>query len=321
MTNVTDSSVTGYYPWGNNDPAVQAGTHTYDGGQGGQPVWDCNLYGYRYNVGGSYQYAYYYYFIAYGNGAYTSAGSYNMEPNEFGFRLNSVDGVTAGTNYYPYMYWGSYWPAFYHAGTAFAPPEGFNGMWVNYNGCQNYAYSVSTPVPAGYGLSYPIVDTSDSNIQQVVMYVDMVHYGADYYQDRLEVSVRGANTVTDLLNKDYSRDFGTADISNGQITGADTGIEIGGDRASGDLSSITITDPANEGVLISGSVGATMDQITVQDGRYGVRMGSAAGGKLVLTNVDLDNQTNDGIVLSKAMTLELSGTIQNAGYCGLKVLA
>ena len=47
LTNVTDSSVTGYYPWGNNDPAVQAGTHTYDGGQGGQPVWDCNLYGYR----------------------------------------------------------------------------------------------------------------------------------------------------------------------------------------------------------------------------------------------------------------------------------
>ena len=123
------------------------------------------------------------------------------------------------------------------------------------------------------------------------------------------------------MNKDYSRDFGTADISNGQITGADTGIEIGGDRASGDLSSITITNPTNEGVLVSGSVGATMDQITVQDGRYGVRMGSNAGGKLVLTNVDLDNQSQDGIVLSKAMNLELSGTIQNAGYCGLKVLS
>ena len=320
LTNVTDSSVTGYYPWGNSDPAVTAGTHTYDGGNGGAPVWDCNLYGYRYNPGGSYQYAYYYYFIAYGGGAYTNSGSYNQEPLEFGFRMESADGVTANTNYYPYHFWASYWPSFYYSGT-YAPPEGFNGMWGSYNVCQDYAYGPVTPKPAGYRIAYPIVDTSSANIDQVVVYVDMVHYGADYFQDRLDFTVRAANSVTDLLNKDYSRDFGTADISNGQITGADTGIEIGGDRASGDLSDITITDPTNEGILISGSVGATMDQITVQDGRYGVRMGSAAGGKLVLTNVDLDNQTNDGIVLSKAMTLELSGTIQNAGYCGLKVLA
>ena len=195
LTNVTDSSVTGYYPWGNNDPAVTAGSHTYDGGNGGAPVWDCNLYGYRYNPGGSYQYAYYYYFIAYGGGAYTSAGSYNMEPNEFGFRMESADGVTANTNYYPYHFWASYWPSFYYSGT-YAPPEGFNGMWGSYNVCQNYAYSVTTPIPAGYRLAYPIVDTSSANIDQVVVYVDMVHYGADYFQDRLDFTVRAANSVT-----------------------------------------------------------------------------------------------------------------------------
>ena len=72
LTNVTDSSVTGYYPYSAADPASgTGGVATYAGGQGGAPIWDCNLYGYRYNVGGSYQYAYYYYFIAYGNGAYT----------------------------------------------------------------------------------------------------------------------------------------------------------------------------------------------------------------------------------------------------------
>ena len=63
-----------------------------------------------------------------------------------------------------------------------------------------------------------------------------------------------------------------------------------------------------------------MDSITVNDGRYGVRMGSNAGGKLALTNVDLDNQSMDGIV-SKTMNLDLSGTIANAGYCAVKVLA
>jgi hypothetical protein len=322
LNNVTDSSVTGYYPYSAADPASgSGGVASYAGGQGGAPIWDCNLYGYRYNVGGSYQYAYYYYFIAYGGGQYTMNGNYNNEPNEFGFRLNSVDGVTAATNYYPYMYWGSYWPSFYHGGTAFAPPEGFNGMWGNYNVCQNYAYSVSTPVPAGYQLAYPIIDTSSSSIEQVVMYVDMVHYGADYYQDRLEVSVRAGSSVTELMSKDYSRDFGTADISNGAITGADTGIDIGGSRASGAFSDITITNPVNEGVLISDSVGATMDNIEVDGGRYGVRMGANAGGKLGMTNVDLDGQTNDGVVLSKAMNLDLSGVIQNAGYCGLKVLS
>ena len=50
-------------------------------------------------------------------------------------------------------------------------------------------------------------------------------------------------------------------------------------------------------------------------------MSSNAGGKLALTNVDLDGQTNDGLVLSKTMNLAISGTIQNAGYCGLKVLS
>jgi flagellin-like protein len=322
LTNVTDSSVTGYYPYSAADPASgTGGVATYESGaRGGAPIWDCNLYGYRYNVGGSYQYAYYYYFIAYGGGAYTMNGNYNNEPNEFGFRLEVADGVTANTNYYPYHYWGSYWPSFYYSGQ-YAPPEGFNGMWGSYNVCQNYAYGAGTPIPAGYRLAYPIVDTSSPNIQQVVMYVDMVHYGADYYNDRLEVSVRAGNSVTELLGKEYSRDFGTADISDGTITGADTGIDIGGARAAGALSDITITNPVNEGVLISGSTSATMDSITVDGGKYGVRMGSAAGGKLVLTNVDLDGQSLDGLVLSTAMNLPVSGTIQNAGYCGLKVLS
>ena len=231
LQNVTDSSKTGYYPWGNNDPAVTQGGMSHDGGEGGAPVWDCNLYGYRYNPGGSYQYAYYYYFIAYGGGAYSSAGNNNMEPNEFGFRMQSVDGLTQSTNYYPYHFWGGYWPSFYYAGSVHAPIEGFNGMWGSYNVCKSYAYSVATPNPAGWRIAYPIVDTSSANIDQVVVYVDMHHYGADYYQDRIDFTVRAANSVTDLLNKDYSRDFGTADISDGVINGADTGIDIGGDRS------------------------------------------------------------------------------------------
>ena len=122
-----------------------------------------------------------------------------MEPLEFGFRMESAPGVTQGTNYYPYHFWGSYWPSFYYSGT-YAPPEGFNGMWGSYNVCQDYAYSSVTPNPAGYRIAYPIIDTSSSNIQQVVMYVDMVHYGADYYQDRLDITVRAAGSVLSLIH-------------------------------------------------------------------------------------------------------------------------
>ena len=47
LNNVTDSSVTGYYPYSANDPASgTGGVASYDGGQGGAPIWDCNLYGY-----------------------------------------------------------------------------------------------------------------------------------------------------------------------------------------------------------------------------------------------------------------------------------
>ena len=314
LANVTAGS-TGYYPYAASDPDGGSG---YAGGVGGEPQWDCNYYGYQYNPGGSFQYGYYGYLINYGG--YISNGGYNNYPLDFGFRLESADGVTKNTNYYPYHFWGSYWPSWYYSGT-YAPPEGFNGMWGYYNVCQDYAYSAVTPNPAGYRVAFPIIDTSSSNIEQVVMYVDMVHYGADYYQDRLDLTVRASDSVSTLLTKDYGREFGTAAISNGQINGADTGIEIGGSRAAADLSTITVTNPTDEGLLVTGSTSVGLNGLDVDGGRYGVRLGSGASGSLDLSNMDLDGQSQDGLVLAKDMTISASGTIQNAGYCGLKVLS
>jgi flagellin-like protein len=314
LTNVTAGS-TGYYPYAASDPD---GGSNYAGGVGGEPQWDCNYYGYQYNPGGSYQYGYYGYLINYGG--YINNGGFNNYPLDFGFRLESAEGLTQNTNYYPYHFWGSYWPSFYYSGQ-WAPPEGFNGMWGSYNVCQDYAYSAVTPNPAGFRVAFPIVDTSDANIEQVVMYVDMVHYGADYYADRLDLTVRTGGSVTSLLAADYGREFGTAAISNGLITGAETGIEVGGSRASADMSSITVSSPANEGLLISGSSGVEFDSLQVDGGRYGVRLGSGASGKIVLTNVALDGQTQDGMVLAKDMTVSLSGAISNAAGAGLRVLS
>ena len=321
LTNVTSDgtaagTTAGYYPYNAAD-ATATGT-TYSGGVGGAAQWDCNYYGYHYNPGGSYNRGYYYYMVAYGG--YTSGGSSYDYPLDFGFRVEAADGLTKNTNFYPYHYWASYWPSWQY-GSNWAPPQGFNGMWGSYNVCQDYAYRSVTPNPAGFRVAFPVVDVSDSNIQQVMLYVDMVHHGADYYQDRLDVTVRTGNSVTSLMAEDYGREFGTASISNGAINGADTGLIIGGSNAAGDFSSITVNDPTNEGVLIDGSTTADIADLTVNDGRYGVRLGSSAAGNMDLSNVNLDGQTQDGIVLSKDMTLGLSGTIQNAAYCGLKILS
>ncbi|MDP6899294.1 MAG: type IV pilin [Candidatus Thalassarchaeaceae archaeon] len=320
LTNVTDASVEGYYPWSTSD--ATANGLTYSGGVGGAPVWDCNLYGYEYNPGGSYRYGYYYYLINYGGYTQGPNGYYGRDayPSDFGFRYEAADDLTANTNYYPYHFWGSYWPSFYYAGQ-WAPPEGFNGLWGNYNVCQDYAYSAVTPNPAGARVAFPIVDTSAADLEQVVMYIDMVHYGADYYADRLDLTVRTGNSVSSLLAADYAREFGTAQIDNGVITGADTGIQIGGARAAADIGTVTVTSPTDQGLLIDGSTSATVDSLQVDGGRYGVRMTNAAGGKLGLTNMALDSQTNDGLVLSKALNMDASGSITNAGYCGIKVLA
>ena len=329
LTNVTDSSVTGYYPWGNNDPSVTgnaaqgiAATHTYSGGVGGAPVWDCNLYGYKFNPGASYAPSSYYYFIAYGGGKYSYGPG--DEPNEFGFRLESAPGITESTYAYPYHFWGGYWPSFYYGANRYngdmVPPEGFNGMWGSYNVCKSYAYRSVTNAGAGWRMAYPIVDTSSNNIQQVVMYMDVLHNGNDYYQDRLEVNIRGANNVGSLLSADYGREFGTAQVTDGTISGADTGIEISGARAGGDMTDIVISNPVNEGVLISGNSDIKMDSITVNGGKYGMRMGSSADGAITMTNVVLDNQSRDGVALDD-MSVIMSGTISNASYCGLKILS
>ena len=46
--NITDDGQEGYYPYGSDDPAVVAGTHSYNGGSGGAPSWHCNYYGFSY---------------------------------------------------------------------------------------------------------------------------------------------------------------------------------------------------------------------------------------------------------------------------------
>ncbi|MEC7483744.1 MAG: hypothetical protein VX998_03040, partial [Candidatus Thermoplasmatota archaeon] len=111
---------------------------------------------------------------------------------------------------------------------------------------------------------------------------------------------------------DYLRDSGTASFENGQITGAETGIAIGGNFASGNFDGIDITSPTDAGVEITGAVAASANDIAVDGGDYGMLVSSSGSGQMDMTNIDFDGQNNAGIYYVKDFGGELSGTIANS---------
>ncbi|MDP7043082.1 MAG: hypothetical protein QF807_03595, partial [Candidatus Thalassarchaeaceae archaeon] len=321
--NTAGKSMTGYYSSGDTTNLGDRNNPNHPSRNDGWARYDCNLYGYQYSPGGSYQYGYYWYFNYYG--PYTSSGNYygaNSYPADFGFTLDIVDGLTGSQNYYPYNYWGYYYRQ-WHAGynSDFYPPEGFNGLWGNYNICLNYAYRYQTPTPNGYRVSWPIVDVSDSSVQGVHSFIDIMHNYNDYFGDRYEFVFRGGNDVNDLMNADWGRTFGKADIKSGTIDNADTGIYLSGNDAAGVIDGVTINDPSREGVLISGRASMDMNGVTVNDGRYGIRAENSAAGRVDATNSVLDGQSMDGVVMGGGLKMNLGGTISNASNAGVNILS
>ena len=109
---------------------------------------------------------------------------------------------------------------------------------------------------AGQGarLTMPMVDISASNLSKVSLYVDVLHNRADNFQDRLEIVARAGNSVSTLIDDDYVRESGTPLFKDGTITGADTGVSVGGSFAAAHFQDITVTNP------------------TVQDSKFRVKL-------------------------------------------------
>ena len=167
----------------------------------------------------------------------------------------------------------------------YEPPEGRNGLWGYYNVCLDYAYSYYNSPGDEARLAYPAVDVSGSNITGATMYVDVLHNRADNYQDRLEVVARTGNDPSDMGV--YARESGTPSFSSGTITGADNGIEIGGSFAAVEFDDVTVTSPVTSGLEITGSSAATVTDLAVTGGTYGVLAGAGASGNVALENVDI----------------------------------
>ena len=323
--NITQGDDLGYYPYSTADPASGVGyAATYDGGTGGAPSYDCNYYGYSYGPNApttqdGYMYYLHYYWPG---GPMTNPGypAYYNYPAQFGFDWENIDGVTPTGNaaYYPYHYWGYYYNSYHGgaAGTTFAPPEGYVGLFGSYNVCLDYAYSYYMTPGQGARMTYPIIDISASNITKVTLWMDVLHNRADNYQDRLDFVARSGNDPADLGN--YVRESGTALFKNGTITGADTGIEIGGAFAAAHFDNVDVTSPVNSGMEIVGQTAATTTGLGVSGGTYGVLSGTSASGSIDLLDLDLDGQTSAGVYYVKDITGEVSGNITNSAGAAFK---
>jgi hypothetical protein len=318
--NISSSSDLGYYPYSTADPASGDGTHaTYTAGAaGGVPSWNCNNYGYSYGPNYPSSFEGYFYSI-WQAVAGTNPGypGYYQAPPQFGFDWENIDGVSPSGSYayYPYHYWGFYYTSYHGGQGVYKPPEGYAG---SYNVCIDYAYSYYMSAGQGARLTMPLVDISASNLSKVSLYVDVLHNRADNFQDRLEIVARAGNSVSALIDDDYVRESGTPLFKDGTITGADTGVSVGGSFAAAHFQDITVTNPTDAGFEVSGQVASTSDGITVTGGDYGVLIGNSASGSMDLDNLDLDGQGTAGVFYAKDITGSLSGSVVNSAGAAFK---
>ena len=330
--NITDGNQKGYYPHSSTDPAIGSNdVGNYEGGTGGAPSWHCNFYSYDYGPNYQYNDGYFYYFYYYWLGQSVSYPDYYDKPDEFGFDWENIPGTSPTGNYayYPYKYWGYYSPANYFSGV-YSPPEGTNGQgpWQgagngnyangypnNYGICLDYAYTYYMNSGQGARMTFPIVDISGAeanggNISSVTLWIDVLHRGADNYQDRYDFVARAGNDPSAL--GDYARESGTPLFENGVITGAETGIEIGGAFAAGHFEDITVTNPTTAGLHVTGQTSASATRLNVTGGDYGVLVGSSGSGTMHLNQVDLDDQILAGVSYLKDIAGDFSGSIEGS---------
>ena len=320
--NITSSSDEGYYPYSAADPASGDGDHqTYtEGAAGGVPSWDCNEYGYSYGPNyPSTNDGYFYYIWQALTGTNPGYPAYYQAPPQFGFDWENIEGVSPSGSYayYPYHYWGYYYTS-YHGGatgSTFAPPEGYSG---SYNVCLDYAYSYYMSAGQGARLTMPMIDISATNLSKVSLYIDVLHNRADNFQDRLEFVARSSDTVSALVDGTYVRESGTPLFKDGTITGAETGVSVGGAFAAANFNSITVTNPTDSGMEITGQVASVVDGFDVTGGNYGVLVGNSASGSMDLDNLVLQGQSLAGVYYAKDLTGTLSGTVSDGTGAAFK---
>ena len=313
--NITSDDSEGYYPTSATDSkSGTPGYATYAGGEGGVASWHCNYYAYSYGptYTGSFDGYLYNLWRNWPGGPQNSPGypADRLYPAEFGFRWGEIsEDYNPRSGSYPYHYWGYRTPSYSGWSGIYEPPEGFIGG-SDYNVCADRASRYSMSSGDGARMSFPIIDITESSLTGIKMYVDVLHNRADNFQDRMDIVARSGNNPADLGT--YTRDSGVASFKNGAITGADTGIAVGGNFASGSFDSIDIVSPTDQGVEVTGTTTASMNDIDVDGGNYGVLVSSSGSGNMDVTNIDFNGQNIAGVYYVKDLGGEISGSITNS---------
>ena len=108
-------------------------------------------------------------------------------------------------------------------------------------------------------------------------------------------------------------------FDSGTITGADNGVEIGGNYAAASFNDVTVNAPNNAGFAVVGSTSsASVTDLTVAGGTYGVLAAAGASGMADFENVDISGTSSAGVYYVKDMRGELSGTIASSAGAGIK---
>ena len=267
----------------------------YDGSSGGAsgiPSHSCNSYGYS-------------------NNDASSTYSYRQPT---GWDWETTDESTRST--YPRHWWGYYTSSWQWS--SMLPPEGMVGSsYGGYNICADQGYSYYSN-PGDYNrLTMPVIDLSGmNNLSGMKVYLDVLHFRADNYQDRIEFVARTGDDPSDLGA--YLRESGTPVFADGTITGADTGVELGGNYAAAAFSDITVTSPNDAGFEVVGSTTSTVTNLTVNGGSYGIMASSGAAGSVDFTNVDISGTSSAGVYYIKNLKGELSGSIGTSAGAGIK---
>ena len=313
-------SSAGYYDGAN---AGSSGSDDY----AGYNYYDCNLYGYTQNP--AYRdYGYYGYMgnNYYNGGKYTSNGNYDY-PGYFGYRMEANADSSTSSLYYPYHYWAYYYTSYHGGWGKNMPPEGYNGMWNNYNICMDYAYTYYSSPGDGFRIAMPIIDmtnSGDSGVTGAVtgdivgasLNIDFFHNRADNYQDRIEIVARSSSDVTDM--GEWMREAGTPLLTNGNITGADVGVSIGGNFAAANFENIEVSAPTTTGLEMDGSAFTSVDGLTVTGGNYGVLVGLTSGGRLDVTNSALSGQSIAGVSYLRDISGSFAGTITGSAGAAIE---
>ena len=166
----------------------------------------------------------------------------------------------------------------------------------------------------------PMIDISASNLSKASLYIDVLHNRADNFQDRLEFVARASDSVSSLIDGNYVREIWNSASSRTEPSLAQTlGVSVGGAFAAAHFQDITVTNPTDSGMEVTGQTASTLDGFDVTGGglwcpRWQLRHPAHS----ILITSHLMVKVLQEFTMHKDITGTLSGNVVNSAGAAFK---